>query len=255
MRVLSTPLISWSLGLAIAAFAGCSSGDTTAPIAEGIDIPPVFGKGNYAPSGAHYNLNIIGTKLKSAAMDDNSGHRIFVLLFGKTRILLCESGLGALAIGDCPPDPVFAVLDANGTDGDGAKFALPNPDPTNSGTTMYSVYARALGKPGGHAENQTCGVLDPDPTIAGDEEEICGEAVLVLDRRRGKSKFEDVSKCLLYIWADLNDDGRLERVPLFDTRLQDYFWEYDNNGLKLAQLRFYPLPTTVPETVDAGTTC
>jgi len=25
--------------------------------------------------------------------------------------------------------------------------ALPNPDPTNSGTTTYSVWARALGKP------------------------------------------------------------------------------------------------------------
>jgi hypothetical protein len=36
----------------------------------------------------------------------------------------------------------LAVLDGNGTDGVAA-FQLPNPDPTNSGTTTYSVWARA----------------------------------------------------------------------------------------------------------------
>ena len=44
--------------------------------------------------------------------------------------------------------PDFLVLDANGTDGE-ASFELPNPDPTGSGTTVYSVFARALGTPGG----------------------------------------------------------------------------------------------------------
>ena len=33
--------------------------------------------------------------------------------------------------------------------------------------------------------------------------------------------------------------------PLFDNALEDYFWSYDNNGLKLLQLRFYPVPTDV----------
>ena len=26
----------------------------------------------------------------------------------------------------------------------------------------------------------------------------------------------------------------------------DFYWQYDNTGLKLAQLRFYQVPTTVP---------
>ena len=39
--------------------------------------------GNGAPSGSHYNLNIIGVSHdKTAAMDDNNGHRIFVQLWG-----------------------------------------------------------------------------------------------------------------------------------------------------------------------------
>jgi hypothetical protein len=31
-------------------------------------------------------------------------------------------------------------------------------------------------------------------------------------------------------------------VSLFDACLQGYFWQYDNNGLKLLQVRFYPIP-------------
>ena len=43
--------------------------------------------GNGAPSGAHYNLNIIGVpKDKSADMTGNNGHRMFVKPDGKTRI-------------------------------------------------------------------------------------------------------------------------------------------------------------------------
>src|SRR2546428_167494 len=39
--------------------------------------------GNGAPSGSHYNLNIIGVpKDKTAAMTNNDGHRIFVQLVG-----------------------------------------------------------------------------------------------------------------------------------------------------------------------------
>src|SRR5689334_15021270 len=92
--------------------------------------------GNGAPSGAHYNLNIIGVpKDKSADMTGDNGHRIFVKLGGNTKINLAE--------GD-----TFQVLDANGTDGS-ASFQLPDPDPDNDGVTAYSVYARALGKPGG----------------------------------------------------------------------------------------------------------
>lgn len=182
--------------------------------------------GNGAPSGSHYNLNIIGVpKGKSASMTGNMGHRIFMPLYGKSKILLKE--------GD------FQVLDANGTDGSAA-FQLPNPDPTNSGIAVYSVYARALGKPGGQARLATCAT---DPLTM---EEVCSTLNLVSVRSTGKSSFSNVTAELLYIYADLDGDGVTERYPLFDDRLQDYFWSYDNNGLKLLQLRFYPIATVVP---------
>ena len=47
--------------------------------------------------------------------------------------------------------------------------------------------------------------------------------------------------------ADVNSDPlatTLQLVPLFSSLGTDYFWSYDNNGLKLAQLRFYPISTT-----------
>ncbi|WP_295900579.1 hypothetical protein [uncultured Bdellovibrio sp.] len=182
--------------------------------------------GNGAPSGAHYNLNIIGvSKGKSADMSTNDGHRIFMPLYGTAKILLQEGS-------------EFQVLDANGTDGT-AKFQLPNPDPDNDGITNYSVFVRALGKPGGEARVSTCAT---DPLTG---EEVCSTLSTVAVRKSGKSSFTNVTKQLLYIYADLDGDGVEERYPLFDDRLQDYFWSYDNKGLKVLQMRFYEIVTNV----------
>ncbi len=205
--------------------------------------------GNGCPSGAHYNLNIIGVaNPKTAPMTGTSGHTIFVKLNGKTKINL------ALA----PEGESFKVLDRNGTDGNGAKFQLPAvEDPENPGVTLYSVFARPLGKPNGKAKMRT-GAWDPDIG-----EYVYSVCVLELERTKGKQKFENVSMELLYIYAyiyvgpgaDLipgteDDEYEFMRVPLFDPTLEGYFWDYDNNGLKIVQLRFYEgLPTIVPDVV------
>jgi hypothetical protein len=190
-----------------------------------IDVS-TFAGGNGAPSGSHYSLNIIGVpKNKSAEMSGNQGHRIFVPLEGSTKILLSEGN-------------DFVVLDANGTDGP-ASFQLPNPDPDNDGTTAYSVFARALGTPGGSSTTTTC-ATDPDTG-----EVLCSTQSMVLVRGTGKSRFSNVSQQLLYVYADIDGDGDIDRVPLFGDGLEDFFWQYDNTGLRLAQLRFYEIPTTV----------
>lgn len=183
-------------------------------------------KGNGAPSGPHYNLNIIGVpKDKTADMTDSSGHRIFVPLTGKCSIKLTEGE--------------FLVLDGNCTDEGQSSFQLPNPDPLNTGTTTYSVWARALGKPGGKSTTTTCAT---DPLTL---EEWCSVYSMVAIRTKGKSTFTDVSRELLYIYADINLDGNLERYNLFNSALENYFWAYDNSGLKLLQLRFYQVSSTV----------
>lgn len=232
-------------------FTGCDqSTDPTASQASTTSPAlAVATTGNGAPSGPHYNLNIIGVpKDKSPSFDGGSGRRIFVDL-GKTgaasntRINLTE--------GD------FAVLDANGTDGTAA-FQLPNPDPDGDGTTSYSVYVRALGKPGGKATMQSC-YEDVDGTWCAADFAGGVEPITLQHTKGGASKFTNVSKDLLYVdyctaWSagpdtilGTADDvcTATSQVPLFGNDLLSYYWSYDNEGLKLAQLRFYEVPTTV----------
>lgn len=225
--VFFTSLIMVLIGIGLLVY-GCNKNreDVGSISPTGTDVVVLASTtGNGAPSGPHYDLNIIGVpKGKTADMTGDNGHRIFVPLDGNTRILLS------------PGD--FQVLDGNGTDGS-ASFQLPNPDPTNTGTTTYSVYARALGKPGGRSIMVTCASDSTGTTF-------CSTDTLFSVRDKGKSSFTNVSKELLYLYVDINGDGRIDRIPLFDSSLQDYYWAYDNNGLKLLQLRFYQVPTTVP---------
>jgi hypothetical protein len=212
-----------------------------------VSAPALAGQGNDVPSGPHYNLNLIGVKnAKNVDFDGGDGHRIFVGLGSKdgdasrTRILLTEGE--------------YAVLDANGTDGEAA-FQLPNPDPENDGVTVYSVYLRVLGKPDGRIRMATA-ATDP---LTGEEVVSDLQVVEVRDSpAHGNNKFDNVSAELLYIYAyvavgvDAGGNYIYEymRVPLFSSLLQDYLWIYDNNGAKLVQLRFYEVPTTVPDPAD-----
>lgn len=191
--------------------------------------------GNGAPSGAHYNLNIIGVpKDKTADMTGNSGHRIFVPLEGNAKIYLTEGE--------------FAVIDANGTDRDGAAFQLPNPDPDMDGVTAYSVFVRALGKPGGNATMQSCYTFEGDEWCAVDF--AGGVEPIEIERTKGKvARFENVSKDLLYVdfctdWDETTGEClAVDQIPLFSDDALGYLWDYTNEGLKLAQLRFYEVPT------------
>ena len=58
--------------------------------------------------------------------------------------------------------------------------------------------------------------------------------------------FKDVTNELTSLVACTIDPITLvetcTRYALFDDAFMDFFWQYDNLGLKLAQLRVYPLP-------------
>jgi hypothetical protein len=211
-------------------------------LASMVAAPAIAQNGNGAPSGSHYTLNIIGTNDKNMPEDIAAGHVIFVKLWGNdSKILLSEGE--------------FQVLDKDGTDGT-ASFRLPSPDDDNDGTTSYSVFARALGKPGGSSTTTTCGTDavddDGDGTVDEAGEILCSEISMVLVRDTGKSRFSNVSKYLLYVYQDVDGDGDTERVPLFGDALEGHYWDYDNRGLRVAQLRFYPCETTVPDADNSG---
>lgn len=124
-------------------------------------------------------------------------------------------------------------------------------------TANYEVWARALGQPGGSAITTTCA------TVQGELQ--CSLENVVMTRDRSKSVFVEVTDqltslvigyCQDDVWydggtaycvADANDpvigSGNVDwtRIALFAGNTQDWFWNYDNDGLRLAQLRFYEM--------------
>lgn len=186
-----------------------------------------FAAGAGNTGGGCYNLQIIAQKTKTADMTGSNGHSLFVLL-GRDGKASTQIGL---------KEGAFQVLDRNGTDGK-ATFQLPNPDPTNSGITAYSVFMRLVGKPGSKLDMSTCGVDELGTTY-------CSADVISMERISGTSRFQNVSNELLYIYADIDGDGDVDRVPLFDSRLSEYFWQVDSQGKMHAQVRFCPVSTNV----------
>jgi len=220
--------------LVIVLMAGCSKDPG---LQDPTSLEDAHITGNLAPSGPHFNLNIIGVPKEKENMEANaSGHVILVPLEGRIcKIMLTEGE--------------FAVLDKNGTDGEAA-FQLPCPvENETDNVTLYSVWARGLGKIGGKASMRT-GAVDPE---TGEVVYTSEDYILEVERTQGKQHFVNVSKNLLFIYIeeDIWVDGVLViaagRYPLFSDALQDYFWEYTNNGLKLLQLRFYEVAVTVPD--------
>jgi hypothetical protein len=176
--------------------------------------------------GQHFTLNLIGMEKGKTMPEDLSGHAMFVKYSRTgsltTKILLSE--------GD------FAVLDKDGTDGI-AKFQLPYPYELftegvipEDAETCYKVFARALGKPGGSADMYACAEdADGEYCYTGD--------IITIERpsdKNGPSKFVDITRQLTTI-TYMGDD-----YAIFANASYDYFWKYENDGLKHAQLRFYP---------------
>ena len=179
-----------------------------------------------------YKMNLIGHP--GEIPSDNTGgegKRIFVRLWGNTRILLS-------------PGP-FDILDANGTDGV-ARFQLPDPDPDNNGETWYGVYIRPKGKPFTDLSLTTCASGDFDNDPATPDEELCSLEVKVLVRGKGKPSVENVSRELLTLCINTDDDVQCdERIFLFDDRAHDYLWSLDNSGLRNAEVRFLEIKQNI----------
>jgi hypothetical protein len=228
MRKLTT------LGLSLVALAAgltaCST-DSTSPTHSPAVGAPLFGTGLPGnPSTALYKFNMIGVSdPKQVSLDGDQGKRMFVLLNGHSTINLQK--------GD-----TFDILDANATDQDGGLFQLPDPDPDNNGITSYGVYVRTVGTPGGKANLTSC----VTGTVDGSTGTFCSVDTVQVERKSGKPKVYNVSKELLTTCVDLDGDGTCDkRIFLFDDSLLQYAWSYDNNGLRIAQFYFFPIPQNI----------
>jgi hypothetical protein len=222
--------------LAAVALFGCDAERTTVPTMEGSST---VAHGNGLPDNGHdrlYKFNLIGVpKEKTPDMTGDAGKRMFVKLEGPSRIYL-------------QPGEYFDIIDANATDGNGGRFQLPDPDPDNNGETWYGVYIRPVGTPHRNATIGTCVEADFDLTLPG-EETLCSTETKLLVRDTGKPKVENVSKELLSVCLDT--DQIVEANPcdvrsfLFDDETVEYLWNYDNNGLKVAQVYFLEIPQQI----------
>jgi hypothetical protein len=208
------------------------------------------GKGNEAPSGHHFTLNLVGVEDGKTRNKGSGGSVIFVRLGTKTnaaetKIELCNTTDKAPYTDDTQNDSCdeewltngFVVIDGDGTllGGSEALFGLPNPDPDGDLHSEYSLFIRGHGKMGTSAEIWVCG-FDGD-SIG----EFCdmNESVTVSGGGgSGGKKFQNVTRELLFIDADGPGAGT-GRVGLFNDPYEDLWWEYDNKGLRVTQMRFY----------------
>ncbi len=216
------------------------------------------------PNGSHYNLNIVGVENpKKADMQDSNRHTIFVALGRSgqvtTNIYLVPPPAGSTDFRVCDGNGFDAAVDCQGNSKgvNGAVFQLPcntNLSNTSAGAPVdvvacseaypsmaYEVWARALGKPHGQATVTTCAQETVDLDGNGVLDIICSTENVLLIRNASKPVWKDVTDELTSLVAQIDADPQLERVALFAGPFEDWFWQYANQGLRLAQLRFYAL--------------
>ena len=208
---------------------------------------------NGFPTGRHYNLNIIGVQKDKTVPDMTGSHRHTIFV--------------PLELGDDVPRQVkikyipgenFQVLDGNATDDNEAVIQVPYEycDDLATGCydlLSYDVYARGLGKPYGNAIitaecEYTLSVVDPDGSLGLTCEDTLMLGSFEVERSKGKQKAQNITDifhatgCLDKNMSGDCDTGDLEfrNLWIFNIpELEYYMWDYDNNGLKLMQLRFY----------------
>ncbi|HEV2201847.1 MAG TPA: hypothetical protein VGR73_18660 [Bryobacteraceae bacterium] len=244
----------------------------TAAVLAMAATPLLAGGGNQTPTGDHYNLNIIGVdQAKKPPFTSGDRHTIFMPLVTSSldgpdtdTVPAHEIWLFPTPLAN-PTD--FNVCDGNGFDvahncttgstfcvpgtgtypactlALGASFALPCNtgitvvgtlipcDTTTTASASYSVWARVVGTPGGSATITTC-AFDSTNTL------VCSinEKVLVREKPNWFSNVTDVLTSIVCSGASSCAGHTLE---LFAPGFTGFFWDYDNSGDKLLQLRFY----------------
>jgi hypothetical protein len=163
--------------------------------------------------------------------------------------------------------PGFQVQDGNACDETGAYVQLPITaancrncgGPTLLAPTFreYEVRARVVGRPGGRATITSCvEMTEIDPvTQAEIATSLCSvgaDNVRVAVRNTGGGKaqnqWENASAQLLTVCVDTSGDGVCDdRIGLFDSLGEGYWWNFDTVGRPHVQLVFFPVPpSTVP---------
>lgn len=194
--------------------------------------------------GYHYNLNIIGKKVDwngGGSYDNPDRHTIFLPEDTTDfNFIVYDEGVEQVVDGIqiwMSQGDEFAVLDGNAFDDGAASFQLA--------PGKYKVYITAKGKPGGSTD--VTGWVKCNDTYYFD----IGSLTV------SKKPVWDDATDLFYVSANEEPDAiglvsgepmwvfdYLEALYSYDAILYPdplYFWQYDNHGNKLVQVRFYPV--------------
>ena len=210
---------------------------------------PGNGNGNNGakpPSGAHYNLNIIGKKSDwsgGGSYDNPNRHTMFVpentdeFELGGTPCSAPEPDLGHGKVG--PGITIWMTSCDNKTNNDGCDFAVLDGNAFDDckcefqlAPGKYEVWIVAKAKPGGET-NITGWLYDPNTL----EYFLKTDAGTINVKSSGKNW--TIATDLFYYGGQWVFDYLQELIddPLLDSGA--YFWQYDNKGNKLVKVRFY----------------
>jgi hypothetical protein len=207
---------------------------------------------NGAPSGPHFNVNIIGHPKGGIGGDDSSGHSIMIPLRNvqSREGLICNVD-GVQLVDDIAPtwetsEPTgakiyfvagdhFEIIDRDGTDSDGATIKVPV-DPV-TGDIKFDIYMRVLGKP------NTC--MNINAYAYDLEQNLWFKAGSVyVSRKSGKSTFVRAID-LFRVWFCTVDPLTNKcadagaNLSVFNDVFDNYFWNILNDGTRLLQVRLY----------------
>lgn len=211
--------------------------------------------GNGAPSGAHFQFNIIGHP-KGISGDDSSGRAIMVPLKNATgpNSITCEpqqviltDDLSPTFTNQAPTGARlyfvagdhFEIIDRDATDANGATIMVPVQNVGTVGATFtYDVFIRVLGKP------LTC--MDINAFAFDADQSLWFWAGSVdLNRQKGQSTFVKVNElfnvffCTVDTSTGLCVSGTTQELSVFSNVFDNYFWNILNNGTRNVQVRIY----------------
>jgi hypothetical protein len=208
---------------------------------------PLFaaGVGNECSGQLLFKMNIIGVPHpKTGPMTNPDRKTIFVnlgldnmpkesnIFLTQGPFMVCD-GNSWLPATDCNGIPLGHLV--------GAVFQLPCninvPNlavPCTAPFACYSVFFRALGKPGGGTTITTCGIDSTGMTICSSNN------TGLISRNKGKPTFVNVTDALtsLVCPPGTTDCTAGQVLPLFNSDFQFFLWQYDNQGLKNGMVVF-----------------
>ena len=221
--------------------------------------------GHGAPSGPHWNINIIGHPKGGIGGDDSSGHSIMIPLRtvpGPDRLTCNVDGVSFVDDDSSANEgttlaptagakiyfeggPNFEILDRDATDGE-ARIVLPVDMDSETKDLKFAVYMRVLGKPNKYnpvTGEGTVACMNINAYYYDIEQQLWFQTgTVTVSRKKGKSSFVRVTDVFM-VWfcTEMVDTTCTDSTNLsvFADLFSDYFWQILNDGTRLVQVRFY----------------